>query len=125
MPSSKMDDHQRRLDPASPTETDPTEADTRPGCGATTGAWSPQPYFDRLTAAVERLNTACSLSRQLRALADDALTITNEQLAALLGCAKLGQASWLIPVGQIARANSVKAVRTPTPTEQSPCDHPS
>jgi hypothetical protein len=43
MPSSKMDDHQRRLDSASPTATDPTEADTRPGCGATTGARSPQP----------------------------------------------------------------------------------
>ena len=61
--------------------TDPTEADTRPGCATTTGARSPQPYLDRLTAAVERLNTARSLSRQLRALADDAPTITNEQLA--------------------------------------------
>jgi hypothetical protein len=59
---------------------DPTEADTRPGCATTTGA---RPYLDRLTAAVERLNTARSLSRQLRALADDAPTITNEQLAAL------------------------------------------
>jgi hypothetical protein len=81
MPSPKMDNHQRRLDPASPTATNPTEADTRPGCSAITGARSPQPYFDRLTAAVERLNAARSLSRQLRVLAEEAPTITNEQLA--------------------------------------------
>ena len=63
----------------SPTATDP--ADNRSGYGATTGARSPQPYFDRLTAAVERLNAARSLSRQLRALAQEAPTLTNEQLA--------------------------------------------
>ena len=68
----------RELDP-SPTSTDP--ADNRPRRGATTGARSPQPYFDRLAAAVERLNAARSLSRQLQALAEEAPTITNEQLA--------------------------------------------
>jgi hypothetical protein len=68
----------RELHP-SPTATDP--ADNRPGCDATTGARSPQPYFDRLTAAVERLNAARCLSRQLIALADETHIITNEQLA--------------------------------------------
>ena len=65
----------RELDP-SPTSTD--LADNRPTCGATTGARSPQPYFDRLAAAVERLNAARSLSRQLQALAEEAPTITND-----------------------------------------------
>jgi hypothetical protein len=61
---------------------DPTDSDdSRPERGATTGAWSPQPYFDRLAAAVERLNAARCLSRQLHALAEEAPTITNEQLA--------------------------------------------
>jgi hypothetical protein len=36
------------------------------------GAPSPQPYFDRLAAAVERLNAARSLSRQLHTLAEEA-----------------------------------------------------
>lgn len=67
----------RELDP-SPTATYP--ADNRPRC-ATTSARSPQPYFDRLTAAVERLNAARFLSRQLHALAEEANTLTNEQLA--------------------------------------------
>jgi hypothetical protein len=49
--------------------------------GGATGARSPRPYFDRLVAAVERLNAARSLSRQLRVLAEEAPTITNEQLA--------------------------------------------
>jgi hypothetical protein len=40
-----------------------------------------QPFLDHLAAAVERLNAARSLSRQLHALADETPTITNEQLA--------------------------------------------
>ncbi len=68
----------RELDP--PVLVTP-EADTCPGCGGATGARSPRPYFDRLVAAVERLNAARSLSRQLRVLAEEAPTITNEQLA--------------------------------------------
>jgi hypothetical protein len=79
MPSPKMDDHQRLLDPA--TATGPTEADTRPGCATTTGAPSPQPFLDRLTATIERLGATRSIQRQLIALADEAPTITNEQLA--------------------------------------------
>jgi hypothetical protein len=68
----------RELDP--PVLVTP-EADTRPGCGGATGARSPRPYFDCLVAAVERLNTARFISRQLRVLAEEAPTITNEQLA--------------------------------------------
>jgi hypothetical protein len=64
------------LDPPVPV-TDPT--DSRPERDATTV--NPQPYFDRLAAAVERLNAARSLSRQLHALAEEAPTITNKQFA--------------------------------------------
>lgn len=42
---------------------------------------NPQPYFDRLTAAIKRLNVARSLSRQLHTLAEEAHTFTNEQIA--------------------------------------------
>ncbi|MGB6161330.1 MAG: hypothetical protein WBF75_01880, partial [Pseudonocardiaceae bacterium] len=55
--------------------TDPTETEPCPGSS------SQQPYLDRLTAAVERLTAARSLSRQLHALAEEAPMITNEQLA--------------------------------------------
>jgi hypothetical protein len=52
------------------------------GCGM---GWAittvnPQPYLDRLTAAVERLTAARSLSRRLHALAEEAPMITNEEL---------------------------------------------
>jgi hypothetical protein len=54
--------------------TDPTETEPCPGSS------SPQPYLDRLTAAIERLTAARSLSRQLHTLAEEAHTLTNEQL---------------------------------------------
>lgn len=41
---------------------------------------NPQPYMDRLTAAIKQLNAARSLSRQLIALAEEAFMMTNEEL---------------------------------------------
>jgi transposase-like protein len=80
--------------------TDPADIDPCPGCGATSGvqpitgtrprvqAWScttcqtnwatttvnPQPYLDRLAAAVEQLSAPRSILRQVITLADDAAT---------------------------------------------------
>jgi hypothetical protein len=66
----------RELDP--PVLVTP-EAGARPGCGAITV--NPQPYFDRLTEAVQRLGATRSIQRQLIALAEEAPTLTDEQLA--------------------------------------------
>lgn len=41
---------------------------------------NPQPYMDRLTAAIKQLNAARSLSQQLIALAEEAFMMTNEEL---------------------------------------------
>lgn len=41
---------------------------------------NPQPYLDRLAATVEQLSAARSILRQVEALADDAPTITDQQL---------------------------------------------
>ncbi|MGB6163615.1 MAG: hypothetical protein WCF33_20685 [Pseudonocardiaceae bacterium] len=41
---------------------------------------NPQPYMDRLTAAIKQLNAARPLSRQLIALAEEAFMMTNEEL---------------------------------------------
>jgi hypothetical protein len=53
---------------------------------------APQPYFDRLAATVEQLGAARSRLRQVCALADDAATITDQQLRdrllALASCAR-------------------------------------
>jgi transposase-like protein len=100
------------------TATDPTDIDPCPYCGTTTGvqptpgtspgvkAWSctscrtdwaitvvnPQPYLDRLAATVEQLGATRSVLRQVCTLADDASTITDQQLRdrllALASCAR-------------------------------------
>jgi len=86
--------------------TDPTDAESCPGCDATHGvqrttgtsprvqAWScttcqtkwaittvnPQPYLDRLAATVEQLGAARFMLRQVIALADDAPGLTDREL---------------------------------------------
>jgi hypothetical protein len=52
----------------------------------------PQLYFDHLAATVEQLGAARSMLRQICTLADDAATITDQQLRdrllALASCAR-------------------------------------
>jgi hypothetical protein len=122
----------RELDP-SPTATDP--ADNRPRRGATTGARSPQPYFDRLAAAVERLNTARSLSRQLQALAEEAPTITNDSSPTSCsrwptgrGRCRDAHCTVRLPLDQVIQLNAMATVDTTMPTRRpagpnsaSPC----
>lgn len=55
------------------------DAERGPGCGETTV--NPQPFWDHLAATVEQR----SIPRRLRTLAEEAPTITDEQLADRLG----------------------------------------
>lgn len=90
--------------------TDPADINRCHGCGGTSGvqpitgtspqvqAWScaacgtnwatttvnPRPCFDRLAATVEQLHAARSVLRQVVTLADDADTLTDQELQARL-----------------------------------------
>ncbi|MGH3885514.1 MAG: hypothetical protein ACRDSZ_02920 [Pseudonocardiaceae bacterium] len=98
-----------------PTGTSPRVQAWSCACGTSwaTTTVNPQPYLDRLTAAVEQLAAPRSILRQIITLADDAPTLPDqelrERLLALAGVPHPGQSLHPDPRLAVGRA------RPPTP----------